>query len=555
MKKSKLTRSLLAACSIVALTAVMYGCSSSGEDRAKADRDELQAQIDALQEAFGDEDITPEAIMALIAERDDATADVTRLEGELATATGERDGLQTMLDAATAEVTRLEGELATATDERDGLQTMLDAATAEVTRLEGELATAQTALDDANTALAAALKRAEDAEAELTQLEEDAAEALAALALADRIARGGAIETAISTNRLGDYATSTARTIDTLPDSSGVDGLSVERDVAGTITVDVNGDDDDDYAGGETTAGDDDWNSVRMTREDAGGESTHTLVIYTDIEEPADKPFTDLYDRNARDDILNDADRVKLAQAADFPSGASQSVTYGGDTGNPESFAGTFAGVSGTYECTSGTTCTVTTDADGDLVMAENWRFTPDSNLATIKDPDVAYAYFGWWMNEPKESDDPHTVEVFAAGTDGHVAAVADTIEGTATYSGPAAGIYQTQTFTAGAQTEAAVGDFTATASLVAKFGDEAATGTIDGTITDFTLGDGTSAAWKVMLEDTGIRLIPLAPVPQHVVPATSAAVSDTVAVPSVSQWVARKVPSDPAPHIWRSRM
>ena len=51
------------------------------------------------------------------------------------------------------------------------------------------------------------------------------------------------------------------------------------------------------------------------------------------------------------------------------------------------------------------------------------------------------------------------------------------------------------------------------------------------------------------------IRLIPLAPVPQHVVSATSAAVSDTVAVPSVSQWFARKVPSDPAPHIWRSRM
>ncbi len=478
MKKSKLTRSLLAACSIVALTAVMYGCSSSGEDRAKADRDELQAQIDALQEAFGDEDITPEAIMALIAERDDATADVTRLTDELA--------------MAKAEVTRLTGELAKTTGERDGLQTMLDVAKGEVTRLEGELA--------------AANDRADTAEEELAKIEKEAEDLMAAAALADRIARGGAIETAISTNRLGDYATSTARTIDALPDSSGVDGLSVERDVAGTITVDVNGDDDDDYDGGETTAGDDDWNSVRMTREDAGDESTHTLVIYTDIEEPADKPFTDLYDRAARDDILNDADRVKLAQAADFPSGASQSVTYGGDTGNPESFAGTFAGVSGTYECTSGTTCTVTTDADGDLVMAANWRFTPDSNLATIKDPDVAYAYFGWWMNEPKESDDPHTVEVFAAGTDAHVAAVADTIEGTATYSGPAAGIYQTQTFTAGAQTEAAVGDFTATASLVAKFGDEAATGTIDGTITDFTLGDGTSAAWKVMLEDTGIN-------------------------------------------------
>ena len=31
MKKTKLTRSLLAACSIVALTAVMYGCVDSGD--------------------------------------------------------------------------------------------------------------------------------------------------------------------------------------------------------------------------------------------------------------------------------------------------------------------------------------------------------------------------------------------------------------------------------------------------------------------------------------------------------------------------------------------
>ena len=31
MKKTKLTRSLMAACSIVALSAVMYGCVHSGE--------------------------------------------------------------------------------------------------------------------------------------------------------------------------------------------------------------------------------------------------------------------------------------------------------------------------------------------------------------------------------------------------------------------------------------------------------------------------------------------------------------------------------------------
>ena len=36
MKKTKLTRTLLAACSIVALSAVMYGCVHSGGDDAPA---------------------------------------------------------------------------------------------------------------------------------------------------------------------------------------------------------------------------------------------------------------------------------------------------------------------------------------------------------------------------------------------------------------------------------------------------------------------------------------------------------------------------------------
>ena len=42
MKKTKLTRSLLAACSIVALSAVMYGCSSSGENAANTRADNAE---------------------------------------------------------------------------------------------------------------------------------------------------------------------------------------------------------------------------------------------------------------------------------------------------------------------------------------------------------------------------------------------------------------------------------------------------------------------------------------------------------------------------------
>ena len=43
MKKTKLTRSLLAACSIVALTAVMYGCVHSSDDPAPEPMTEMPA--------------------------------------------------------------------------------------------------------------------------------------------------------------------------------------------------------------------------------------------------------------------------------------------------------------------------------------------------------------------------------------------------------------------------------------------------------------------------------------------------------------------------------
>ena len=58
MKKSKVTRSLLAACSIVALTAVMYGCTHSGDDgvpqtehdQTVSDKEAAEAEAKALRD-------------------------------------------------------------------------------------------------------------------------------------------------------------------------------------------------------------------------------------------------------------------------------------------------------------------------------------------------------------------------------------------------------------------------------------------------------------------------------------------------------------------------
>ena len=149
MKKSNLTRSLMAACSIVALSAVMYGCSSSGKNSANMRAADAESALAALQEAYGEEAITADGINQLQSE-------VTRLTGELSTATGSASELQTQLNTANGEVTRLTGELNTANGEvtrltgelststgsASELQTQLNTANGEVTRLTGELNTA-----------------------------------------------------------------------------------------------------------------------------------------------------------------------------------------------------------------------------------------------------------------------------------------------------------------------------------------------------------------------------------------------------------------------------
>ena len=283
----------------------------------------------------------------------------------------------------------------------------------------------------------------------------------------------------------------------------------VERNVAGMVTVDVNGAATDDaYSGGETTAGSGDWNSVTMTRTNADAtETTDTLVVYTDIEAPADVPIKTRYtvgEVNQLDNALMfaaDTDlRVGKAQSDGFPSGPGDTWEYGPE-GRAKTVLGTFDGVPGQFECIAAT-CTVKADSKGKLESSGDWRFTPKSPLdATVKVPDENYAYFGWWLNKPKANDDPHGVRVFAGASAAEVE-VTTLMDGTARYTGPAAGKYVTKTFTAGVQTEAGVGHFTATTNLTAKFGDEDADGgSISGTVTRFTLDDVSAAPWKVTLE------------------------------------------------------
>ena len=198
MKKMKLTRSLLAACSIVALTAVMYGCVHGGGDdepatdttEAPPTPEELLAEAEAeierlegeLADAQGDLSDAQEELSDTEDDLETARGEVTRISGalsdandnvmqitseltaarthasdladRLAASTGDNASLQTMLDAANADVMRLMGELTTAQGNVTRLMGELADANGEVTRLEGEVTRLEGELGDANDEIA-----------------------------------------------------------------------------------------------------------------------------------------------------------------------------------------------------------------------------------------------------------------------------------------------------------------------------------------------------------------------------------------------------------------
>ena len=466
-------------------------------DAMNGDADAMNGDADAMN---GDGDAkTPaetlaDARAALMALPDDATDEAKEMAQELVDVAlrlpGNEAELITSLDAKVAQAEGRQSALDLTEQERQANAVTLQNAEAALTSASAEAKeAAQATVDEAlqlpgnEAALIASLKK------EITDQAQTVADAAAKAGLADRIAREDAVKKAIVVSKVDATAV-------TMPSGGDVTGVTATRNPAGMVTVDVNGEVADDYTGGETTAGSGDWNSATLTK------GTNTLVVYTNIEAPSDQDFADAYDRTT---VLNDAllaATVGKVASAGFPSEPDTSWDYTGvEGGRAKTVTGTFDGVPGQFTCTADT-CTVDTDAMGKLEGVANWEFRADSqNTATVKKPDAAYAYFGWWLDKPEDNTMPHMVQVFA-GAVGEAAVVDSAIMGTAKYAGPAAGKYVTKTFTAGVQTDAGVGHFTANAALTAKFGDAVEMGTIDGSVTGFVLDTGASPTWKVILEE-----------------------------------------------------
>ena len=185
-------------------------------------------------------------------------------------------------------------------------------------------------------------------------------------------------------------------------------------------------------------------------------------------------------------------------------------------------FKGSFQGVPGTFTCASD--CSVTRNADDELTIAGALTFKPtlatDEELSDInvelrtETPDNDYLRFGYWMVTSGSGDNlKHTISTFADSMNyGDLAAAVSTLEGKATYSGAAAGLYVRKT---GPSDSVVVthGEFVADAALTAQFGTGdgtvalADTFSVTGTVSGFmpSTGDDDLSDWTLMLSKANL--------------------------------------------------
>ena len=177
---------------------------------------------------------------------------------------------------------------------------------------------------------------------------------------------------------------------------------------------------------------------------------------------------------------------------------------------------GRYFGVPGTYDCTPGAggACAVRVAAAGfDLgtvsagnAFTENggtWTFRPDDpNARVVNAVDSAYASYGWWLRTAGRNGQRFGALDASAFEDekGGVPAAGgiDTLYGTATYAGGAAGQYALSSLTGGIND---AGSFVARAAFEADFTGNTVSGTIDG----FTGADGMARDWSVALADQAV--------------------------------------------------
>ena len=483
-KKTPLTRSLMAAASIVALSAVMYGCSSSGEnaanDRAKAAEDALaKAQMDlataqAAQKAAEDAAAAAAtAQMAAETARDAAIAAQATAEMERDAAKAAEAAAEAARAVAVAAQEAAEAAQGMAEADRDAANAARDAAVARA--------------EAAEAARDAAVARAEKAEMDLAALQNEAERLRQEAAAKAASAKAAEVLKALAT------PSGTAPEITVKASSAGV--LTAE---AATYTQ--SGTAPDAISG---------FRGAILTKK---GAEAH---VYTDIENATATPIDDIYSASsapgkpkvytlATDTAGNNNINWSDANRAN----TTNTITGSGET-QTTTFAGDVRGLAGTFTCTG--SCTAPTETAQSVISGQSgtWTFKPNNASGTIDVADDKYLQFGWWMNaKGNDVDDGYDIRTFASapGMTAYAGQGGSATTGSATFTGGAAGKWAMASTTSNST---AGGHFTATATLGVDFDADSTPDSdandkngvsVSGTISNFMTGDTARPNWRVEL-------------------------------------------------------
>ena len=450
MKKTKLTRSLMAACSIVALSAVMYGCVHSGGPS--------QSELDAEAErAAAAEQAAKDAEAAQAAAEQAAAALQTQINGlRMQLGLEADDDLGDDIADLQAELARLQAELQARMDADDErmAQEASDAAKALLPVLANSAVNQTTPGTDDHTPPVPMVSVSNDG---MLMAKVDNVAGYTMSGMADMIEgwRGAMLmnmegDTAVVYSDIGNDGTLTLldRYASNLPTATSARSWNIDND-------DTN---DADNADNDIS-----WSAVMRPDEmtTAGGPSSDPITMFKGTVHGISGTFS------------CNADAQALCTAP---------VRYS----------------DGTVSVASGAT--------------DVWAFTPDEGELTYTD-DPNYLIFGWWLSKgPDGKADDLTLITSATGhgvVRAETSTAGGTLRGSATYKGAAAGKYAIASLSDDMYDG---GHFTAMATLMVDFDvDSDGTGANDrngialsGMIDNFMTGDMARDSWMVKLMADG---------------------------------------------------
>ena len=288
------------------------------------------------------------------------------------------------------------------------------------------------------------------------------------------------------------------------------------------------------------------WVSNAYTQTNQAGNVMVEGVLYNNVEDPTAERYAAYFASDSDSDpdfvtSLTDANGMLTFTSNGFSAGnSSDKFMFSGYTADPgtnfdlpnendpmtpgvdNERVGSFFGIEGKFACGGSAACVARANNQGALVFSGDWSFTPDGYVAgdaadgntpatgtmvqgVIPDPD--YMAFGYWLKKTTARDGTVSYEVHINQDGGSPVTDISAAQGTATYAGPATGIFMKKTVDPNGEPTSpfSSGQFVADAMLTASFGGDTVgtshQNTVTGTITNFMDSNGASIAdWELTL-------------------------------------------------------